>query len=55
MSAGSLQGAVASGTLAAGICQSSMLQASDWIRVSTPVRHYFPTYISATDWHQGSV
>ena len=52
MSPGSLQGAAA---LAAGISLVSILQAAEWAKVSTLDRHYFPPYITTTDWHQDSV
>ena len=56
MSLGSLLGVAASAALAAGVSLVTILQAGDWTRVSTPARHYFPTYITTTtDWHQDSV
>ena len=41
ISLGSLQGAVTSAALVAGISLVSILQVGDWARVSTPARHYF--------------
>ena len=55
MSSGTLQGAVVSAALVAGVSLVSMLQAGDWAIVSTPARHYFSTYITTTDWHQDSL
>ena len=52
MSLGTLTGAAA---LVDGVFLVSILQAGDWARVSTPARHYFSTYITATDRHQDSV
>ena len=50
-----LSGGVASLALAFGVSLVSILQAGDWSRVSTPARHYFSTYITATDQYQDSV
>ena len=55
MCPGSLWGAAASITLAAGVSQVSILQAGDWARVSMLARHYFSLYITTTDRHQDSV
>ena len=55
MSPGSLCGAAASATLAAGVSLVSILQAGNWARVSTTGRHYFSPYITTTDWHQDTV
>ena len=55
MSPGSLQGAAASVALAAGVSLVSILQAGDWVRVSTTARHYFSHYITTMNWHQDSV
>ena len=55
MSLGSLWGVAASAALAAAVSLVAILQAGDWVRVSTPARHYFSTYINTTDWHQDSV
>ena len=52
MSLGSLQGAAA---VVAGVSLVSILQEDDWVRVSTPVRPLFFTYITTMDWHQDSV
>ena len=38
-----------------GVTVVSLLQQDDWARVSTPGRHCFSTYITTTDWQQGSV
>ena len=38
-----------------GVSLVSILQAGDWARVSTPVRHYCSTSISTMDWHQDSM
>ena len=51
MSPGSLQGAVASAALVAGVSLVSILQAGDWARVSTLARYYFSPYITTLDWH----
>ena len=48
-------GAAASAALAAGISLVSILHAGDWAKVSTPARHYFSMYITATDQYQDSV
>ena len=55
MSLGSLQGVAASTALAAGVSLVTILQASDWTRVSTPARHYFSTYITTMDRNQDSM
>ena len=52
MSLGSLQGVAASAAIAAGVSLVTILQAGDWARVSTPVRHYISTYITTKDQHQ---
>ena len=46
MSLGSLWGVAASTALAAGVSLVTILQVGDWVRVSTPARHYFATYIT---------
>ena len=55
MSPGSLWGVATSAALAAGVSVVTILQVGDWTRVSTPVRHYFSTYITTMDQHQDSV
>ena len=56
MSLGSLWGgAVASAVFMAGVSLVSILQAGDWAKVPTPVRHHFSLYITTTDWHQDFV
>ena len=55
MSSGTLQGAAASAALLAGVSFVFILLAGDWTRVSTTARHYYSTYITATDWHQDPV
>ena len=52
MSLGSCWGAAA---LAVEVSLVSILQVGDWATVCTLARHYFPTYITTTDWHQYSV
>ena len=51
----SLWGVAASAALAAGVSLVTIMQAGDWVRVSTPARHYFSTYITTMDQHQDSV
>ena len=41
--------------LAVGVSLVSILLAYHKARVSTPARHYFSTYITATYWHQDCV
>ena len=55
MSPSTLHGAVMSAALAADISLVSMLQAGDWVRVSTTARHYFSTNITTMDQHQDSL
>ena len=55
MSLDSLWSAAASVVIVAGVSLVSILQVGDWDRVSTQARHYFPTYITATGWHQDFV
>ena len=55
ISAGTVQCAVASAALAAGIFLECILQVGEWARVTSQARHYFPTYITSTDQHQDSV
>ena len=38
-----------------GVSQVSILQADNWIQVSSPARHYFATCITATGQHQDLV
>ena len=52
MSPGTLWGAAA---FAAGVSLVSILQAGDWVRVSTLARHYFSPYITTVDQLQDSV
>ena len=54
-SLGSLQAAVVLVAFVAGVCLVSILQASDWARVSTSAKLYFSTYITATEWEQDSI
>ena len=49
----SLGGIAASAASAAGVSLVTILQVGDWTRVSTPARHYFSTYITTMDQHQG--
>ena len=51
MSRGILWGAVASAALAAGAFLVSILQEGDWLRLSTPPRYCFLTYITTIDWY----
>ena len=55
MSLGSLWGTAASAALVAGVSLVSILQAGDWVDVSTPARHYFSSNITAMDQHQDPV
>ena len=50
-----VQGAATSTALVAVVSLVSILQTGDLSRVSTPARHYFSTYLTATDWHQCSL
>ena len=53
MTLGSLWGVVVSAALAAGVSMVSILQAGGWATVSMLAIHYFSTYITTTDQHQG--
>ena len=53
MALGTFQSTVLSIAFVAGVSLVSFLQTSDWTRVSTLDRHYFPTHFNA-DWHQDS-
>ena len=55
MSVGTLWGAAASAALVAGVSLVVVLPACDWARVSTPTRHYLPTYSTITNKHQDHV
>ena len=48
-------GAAASAALVAGVSLVSILQEGDWVRVSTPARHYFSLNVTTMDWYQDSV
>ena len=50
-----LLGAAASVASVAGVSLVSILQMGDLARVSTLARHYFFTYITATDQHPDSI
>ena len=55
MSSSTQHGVVLSEALATDVSWVSILQAGEWVRVSTPTRHYFSTYPSTTDWCKDSV
>ena len=48
-------GTAASVALVAGVSMVSILQAGDWVRVSTLARCYVSPYITTMDQHQDSV
>ena len=55
MSLGTFRDAVMSAALAADISLVSIMQAGDWIRVSTPVKHYLSTDSTTTNQYQYSL
>ena len=52
---GTFCGALVLAAYAAGVSLVSILEASDWARVSTPTRHYFSNYITTTNQHSDSI